>query len=407
MSNILNPSPHQWSELAQIARDHLRCAENDVKISNWLEWIPPWCIVRTSPLKFSAVFTLLFFALQIAFNASAVDVIYILKFVPIYFTIFVGIYGAFYLHYEYQRIYSDLVAIVKVNRSTFSRWFIEHISFLFGSVNRIPFEERNNYRFIDMLKTSDKWILLQCFFWTVINGSIAFFVLRDVTLPVRLEVGWLFEASVGYLWAFSFVWTSHFVPASINFLSKFKHLPVRYSFHIPDSMTLRTVGARIVRIAWLFSLHLWLVLVTVNMWDVYSPRASEDPVLSAWIILSASTIFFLYLVWQAMAIFFQQVALSKNMATYKRRFIAEFYHSIEKASETYLRDPSRDSYEKIQEFANQKKLFNKLPIFSLSRSSFVSLILLIFLNISFLILFFIFSIGSIESLKDLFDPIIR
>jgi len=189
-------------------------------------------------------------------------------------------------------------------------------------------------------------------------------------------------------------------------LIKLGRLPVRYSLFMPNTLTLKTIGDRMVNLGWISCFHFWILIGIMNSWNMIDVRPGENEIRAAIITLFILIAVFLYVAYQILIVVITQVALSKNMIEYRRRRIAEYYINLEGLSEEFIRSPSEGTFTELKERASYRKLFWSMPVLSLSGWGLWNFILQIAINVAVVWWFVEFSVGGLGKIRDLLLPLV-
>ena len=386
-----------------IALDSLKTQVEELRITPWVVALPPWNWIHRQPFLGGLIFSTLCYVFVIITNLGLLSLDFLLKTFWIFLEVVIGTSGVFLYSREFENIFEDLRRISLLPRDTLKRWFLFNIGPFWGNINLIPGSDRTNYGLKEVFRY-DKVIIGQFIFWTIFNGTVA--VAGTRVLWMDKSVGWFFLLLFCYLWAYSFMWTSHYGHAVLAFLFKLGGLPVRYSLFMPNSLTLKNVGDRMVNLGWISCFHFWTLICILNSWKLIDRRPGENQTTAAVITLFCVIAIVLYVSYQVLIVVVTQIALSKNMIQYRRRRIAEYYINLEVFSEEFTRRPSEGSFKELTEAAAYRKVFRSLPGISLSGWGLTNFIIQIVCNVAVVWWYLEYSVGGVGEIRDLLRPLL-
>lgn len=389
-------------ELRDIALKNLERQVDDFSITPWVVIIPPWRWFGKRPFLGSIFSCLALFAALVLLNINKLTAIFLIKNLIVISSVWLGFYGIYYFKKVYIQIFYDIKKISLLNEDTLNRWYVNNICPVWGYINILPEEERNKYSFTQSWK-DNKLILMQFIFWSIVNGTIA--ILGTQRFDFQLSPGWLMQTFVCFLWTYSFMWTSHYGHSAILFLMRLRSLPIRYYFFLPHFLTLKSVGGRFVKIGWVASIHFWLLLGGLHFWRVLEPHEGESVFLAAIIAGAVILILTFYIIYQIMTIVVTQFALSSSMLEYKRKRLVEFMHHLEEKSNNFLQAPNENAFNSVEALAKYRRIFRKLPVYSLTLGTSLSSFAQMILNLGLFYLYIQYSIGGWGHLQALLQPL--
>jgi hypothetical protein len=392
----------QLNKLEHIAKKYIFQNEDDFSITPWVVNLFPWNLIAKKPFLYACVIVSVLYGTVLLTNVEKISLHFIIKNLLIALSVWMGLFCAFHFSKVYEKLYFDVRKITILPEDTLKRWFVNNISLLWGFINLRRISERKNYKF-RMTWHNDRLIIFQFFFWSIVNGLAACVATRRFNFEFSL--GWLFQTIFCFLWAYSFMWTSHYGHSCITFLLKLGRLPIRYCFYMPDSLTFKAIGSRMVGISWITSIHFWLLIGIFHYWEVFKIQEGEQPLVTAIVTTAIAPVVILYFIWQLMTIAITQVALSKTMLEYKNKRLTEFFYHVEEVANRFIANPTDPNFKVVKEKAKYMRLFNKLPVVSMTIPQTLSFLCQLFITMGLLYLFFTHSIGGIEGIKNLLSPI--
>ena len=392
----------QQNKLENIAKKYIFENEDDFSITPWVVNLFPWNLIAKKPFLYTCVIVLVLYGTVLLTNIEKFSLHFIIKNLFVALSVWMGLFFAFYFSKVYEKLYFDVRKITILPEDTLKRWFANNICPLWGFINLRKISERKNYTF-RMTWNNDRLIVFQFFFWSIVNGLAACIATRRFNFEP--SPGWFFQTIFCFSWAYSFMWASHYGHSCITFLLKLGRLPIRYCFYMPDSLTFKTIGGRMVIISWITSIHFWLLIGIFHYWEILKIHEGEQHLVAAIVTTVIAPVLILYFIWQFMVIAITQIALSKNMLEYKNKRLTEFYYHVEEVSNRFITNPTDPNFKVVKEKSKYRRLFNKLPVFSMSILQSISFLCQLCITMGLLYLFFTHSVGGIEGIINLLSPI--
>lgn len=385
--------------LIALAKKNLRIGE-EFSLTIWMRALPIYRFISRKPLLRSFFVAFVILMTVLVTNLDKLDITFLAKQISLAFEVFIGFYAGFYFANTTDGLYRHLSFITLLPRDTFRRWFTEGISVSYGRINLLPNEARENYRFKDMLR-NDKQIFVWFVVWHICIVPVFFINLEIPRLS--LSAGVLAQYIIIIFWSYTWLWTPHYVIYGIAFLIKLAKLPVRYFYGIPDVLTLREVGAVVVRLNYLSFLHFLGLVMFLFVWEVIPRHPEAVKELNPLIVLLFLIAFVVYFIYScALSQVIAQIAIVKSMIHYKKLKYAEYANHLETAFNKYMRQPTADNIAVLNEMKKNMKLLRKLPIFGLNPIYFIIILIMFAVDIAALYWYFKISFHGWENFVYLF-----
>ncbi|MDP2343333.1 MAG: hypothetical protein Q8O67_20415 [Deltaproteobacteria bacterium] len=372
--------PDQQRALGAVADDAVRGLTPAIVLTPWVTALPGWGFIGRRPLARSAGAGVVVFVVVLACLQGPLTPHLVIRTAVAAVGLVLGFYGIFFLAGRLTAIHGVLKFLTLLPADVMSRWFVESIVPLLGSVNLLPVEERKSVG-LARLWYRDRPVLLSYVFWVVVASTFVVFATRLLPLkgPVTLE--WC--ALVGYdvVWCLSFLWTGYLIPQLLVFIVRVGRLPVHTFFAMPDSLSLRALGGVFVTLAWCGSLHLWFVLLPLATWDVLGAHPAEPVQTTAFITFATIGFAALYLLELVLMTVGTQVVLSRAMMAFRDKRQAEHAFHLEKLFDVYTRQPTAAGFKELEDRHSEgQAILRRLPRFSLSKGALASFVVMLILD---------------------------
>lgn len=385
--------------LVAISRKNLQLDE-PFRMTIWISALPIFKFISKNPLIRSLGVSLVLLIITIITNYDKITLIFLAKQTSIFAEVFIGFYAGFYFSDVTNDGYDHLLNITLLPKDTFRRWFAKGISVSYGRANILSSEARKNYHLKDVIK-NDREICLWFLGWIIFILPTLFVILK---LPRELSLGAFVQYAFIFFWCYTWLWTPHWVIYSIGFLVKLAKLPVRYFWGIPDNLTLKGVGAVVVRLNYMAFLHFLFLIPFLYLWEVIPHQSSEFKTINPIIILTFLIAFAAYVTISCFcSAIITQIAITKSMKYYKNKKYAEYANRLEVEFNSYMRQPTASNMTSLLETKKNMRMLRKLPVFGLYLNDFIKISTIFAIDMALIFYYFKFSFLSWENFFNIFQ----
>jgi|FaiFalDrversion2_1042247.scaffolds.fasta_scaffold01362_1 hypothetical protein len=360
---MLDVHGQRQKRFQKIAVDILeKKAELECNITPWLIAVWPWSWIQHRPLARSVAFALVAFGVVLVTNAFQISAVFVLKFAIVSAVLFAGLYNAFLVSRIFSRLFYRLRQFCLMPPEVLARWYLNSVSKFFGKVNL--YADRKGYGLRELWRDNPLILLL----WLGISALVVpseWYVLDE--LP-KMNLASIARAAMYAIAGISVSWAAPFAFFSIKFVLDLTKIPIRYYPSMPACISLKSVGTVYLQLASLYSVTYAEVLTVA-----YLSRIKLTPLSIFWLVLAAAIVMTSAVV--------SQIVIAFVFREQKQKKLVEYSFHLEQAFQEFMKNPTLETYERVNELLRLEKLMNKLDTSGFSGWSLVGFLLLLGFNI--------------------------
>jgi tetratricopeptide (TPR) repeat protein len=355
-------APHVKRRLSELARTiFARDVTRKVSLDHWTTLLPPWSFLRPAPVARTALFTLSALVLVVLLHLPEWSTVRVVQQVVIWSLIAQGCLMPFLAGRLLQRTYAQLVPIVMMPEDAFRRFFLEQCTFLFGATANVQTESAAPSLRDQLLRNWPHLLVAgACFL-----GLLFFQYVCAADHPTGFSPALVLRYISYVLQAYVLVWAIPFAIFGLWFIPRFGTLPLRYFLGMPDSVSLKTLGAYYLKLTFAGAMG-----YTVALFQHYVFRThATSPIVSVSYIVICSA-------WLVLIMLVTQWQLYHALRRLKHRRLLEYSYHLEEAFERQMKQPSREAQASVDEHVRFMRQLRKLDTRALSTADFVKLALM-------------------------------
>jgi tetratricopeptide (TPR) repeat protein len=365
-NNIIEILPdNKKKDAEELAKELLTKADNVLpEIRWWVTAIPPWRFIRKSPITGSLSTAIICFVILLLTNINDLNSFDMLSALAISCVIFMGLIVPLATTDFLTILYKKLQSTVTLPTNVYKRWFLSEVSKFAGCYHNLG---EKNYGLRSVIK-HDRFnvILFALFFISIFPFQFACAYGMD---PFKFEVLSIIRYIIYFFEVYCLSWIGSYVINAILIIPSFVSLPVRYFISMPDSVSLKPLGTFYLKVSTLAT-----ITYLFFSFQHYIFRTHEHFLfLSVGFIVIASSWFYLFM-------FVSQLLIMISMKNLRERKFVEFSFHLESAFNDFMRDPSKNGFQKVENLQSYFKSIKR----GTSISGFTNYTLIWFIGITFI-----------------------
>jgi tetratricopeptide (TPR) repeat protein len=302
------------------------------RVDWWMTALPPWLWIRHRPMFGALTVTSILLAVSLAASAASLSGLRAAWLVNVAALQFLGLYCPFLFPKFLRRLHQQLRSVVNLPEDTFRRWFLAEAGPFLG-----PTQPSSDQGVGGLWRQVTQDRFNYGGFLVGFALFIPFQIMCAMGLdPFRGDLATIVRYGDYFLEVLFLAWIPPFVVRGLQFIPRFRELPIRHFVDMPDSVSLKPLATFFLKIA---SLGTAAYLLFTIQHYLFRTHATVPAASIAFIAIVYSLFFAL--------MFASQATITVTMARLKERRLAEYAAHLEKAFDESMRSPSTKTLETL------------------------------------------------------------